>query len=276
MSHAWPTPPCARPRASPHRHLARSVPLRSLASRHLPLFTSSVIFPPRNDFSNSPYAIGAVFAASPDDARTSNGAGIFLILSGPHGRKGSQADGEHDGVAAGPRGRETGPDARPHLGPGVEMAAHADLAEATGRTACPCDPRSPWQRGGPTGALAASSASSSPRARGSPTSPTRGWRGSRTCRTAGRGRRWGGGPSRRRWRSCCLRHLRPVQRPPDSAGLGLSLLGCCSGSARLIHRSTAKGSRAYSALLLPTSPHADDLQGWKTKRLTCSFIVLWH
>lgn len=156
------------------------------------------------------------------------------------------------------------------------MAAHADLAEATGRGACPCDPRSPWQRGGPTGALAASSASSSPRARGSPTSPTRGRRGSRTCRTAGRGRRWGGGPPRRRWRSCCLRHLRPVQRPPDSAGLGLPLLGCCSGSARLIHRSTAKGSRAYSALLLPTPPHVDDLQGWKNKRLTCSFIVLWH
>ena len=79
MSHAWPTPPCARPRASPHRHLARSVPLRSLASRHLPLFTSSVIFPPRNDFSNSPYAIGVAFAASPDNARTSNDAGIFLI-----------------------------------------------------------------------------------------------------------------------------------------------------------------------------------------------------
>ena len=30
---------------------------------------------------------------------------------------------------------------------GVEMAAHADLAEATGFRACFCDPHSPWQRG---------------------------------------------------------------------------------------------------------------------------------
>lgn len=27
------------------------------------------------------------------------------------------------------------------------MAAHADLAEATGLGACFCDPHSPWQRG---------------------------------------------------------------------------------------------------------------------------------
>lgn len=33
------------------------------------------------------------------------------------------------------------------------MAAHADLAEATGRGACPCDPRSPWQRGGTNGSV---------------------------------------------------------------------------------------------------------------------------
>lgn len=181
MSHAWPTPPCARPRASPHRHLARSVPLRSLASRHLPLFTSSVIFPPRNDFSNSPYAIGAVFAASPDDARTSNGAGIFLILSGPHGRKGSQADGEHDGVAAGPRGRETGPDARPHLGPGGRDGVPRRPRRGDGPHGLPLRPPLALAEGGPTGAPAASSASSSPRARSSPTSPTRVRRGFRTC-----------------------------------------------------------------------------------------------